>query len=573
MKTIINPIIINHNIMKCLGKDRNGDGCRNAHLCDSRFCKYHTYMNDYTDEMLAALQLCTGCKKMYWFDGPIKTCDKCRNRRKDLRVIASEKVVHCGKEGCKNKHSAENAYCKLHQICLFIDETTALGKKICRNYVRGCRAQLNHDYEYLRCSECLEKERKRDKEKRSVVTTEIVDGKKQCSVCCVFKPTGEYIGANNKETKTCAHCRAEFIKQNEKRDKEHVRELDRKNSKKPERIATKNEWVENNYEKVALKWMNYRQRKIDENGIEEFLKKSAEYAAKWRENNPEKVKEINEYRVQNLHYKYDEYRRKSDNYRLCFELSYEEFESIVKMPCYYCGIIQDKGFNGVDRQDQQNGYTIVNSVSCCRMCNFMKGAVDNITFLHRVEHILTHNNLIVGEKYYPDAFHSHNGSSYLMYKHGAEERNYNFEITLEEYNKLIMENCYICGKPSDETHKNGIDRFDNDIGYTTANVNACCGQCNFMKKDIEYDVFLYQLQKIYECSSKKEMVKPSVCIVNILTPNTNKKSKTELAEEAKLRKQKQREELRARYGDEEYKKMRAAEIAKYRADKKKNKDT
>jgi hypothetical protein len=93
-----------------------------------------------------------------------------------------------------------------------------------------------------------------------------------------------------------------------------------------------------------------------------------------------------------------------------------------------------------------------------------------------------------------------------------------------------------------------------------------------MKKDIEYDVFLYQLQKIYECSSKKEMINPSVCIVNMLTPNVNKKTKVELSEEAKVRKQKQREELRARYGDEEYKKMRAAELAKYRADKKKIKD-
>jgi hypothetical protein len=93
-----------------------------------------------------------------------------------------------------------------------------------------------------------------------------------------------------------------------------------------------------------------------------------------------------------------------------------------------------------------------------------------------------------------------------------------------------------------------------------------------MKKDIEYDVFMYQLQKIYECASNKEMVKPSVCIVNMLTPNANKKTKTELIEEAKVRKQKQRDELRARYGDEEYKKIRAAELAKYRAEKKKNKD-
>ena len=558
--------------MKCLSKDRNGNNCRTTHLCDSRFCKNHQYMNNYTDIMLEALQLCKGCKKMYWFEGDIKTCDKCRDRGKETRQEASINVIKCGKEGCDNKRSIENAYCGLHQVCLFVDETAALGKKLCRNYVRGCRTQLDADYERVRCPDCLEKERERDKAKRSVVSTEIVDGRKQCSVCCGFKPVEEYVGANNQETKTCAHCRSEFIKQNEKRDKEHVRELDRKNSKKPERIATKNEWIENNYEKVALKWMNYRQRKIEENGTEAYLKKVSDYVKLWRDNNPEKVKEMNEDRVQNLPYKYDEYRRKSENYRQCFELSYEEFESIVKMPCYYCGIIQDKGFNGIDRQDQQSGYTLTNSVSCCRMCNFMKGAVDNITFLHRIEHILTHNSLIVDGKHYPDAFHSHIGQSYIKYKLGAEKRNYTFEITFEEYNKLIMENCYICGKPSDETHKNGIDRFDNDIGYTTENVNACCGQCNYMKKDIEYDVFLYQLQKIYECSSKKEMINPSICIVNMLTPNVNKKTKVELVEEAKLRKQKQREELRARYGDEEYKKMRAAELAKYRAEKKKNKD-
>jgi len=529
-------------------------------------------MNDYTNTMLDALQLCRGCKKMYWFEGDIKTCDKCRDRGKETRSEASTRVIPCGKEGCDNKRSVENAYCGLHQVCLFVDETTALGKKLCRNYVRGCRTQLDADYERVRCPDCLEKERERDKEKRYVVSTEVIDGRKQCSVCCGFKPVEDYISINNQETKTCSHCRADFRKQNEKRDKEHVRELDRINSKKPERIAVKNEWIDNNYEKVALRWMNYRQRKIEENGAEAYLKKVSDYVKLWRDNNPEKVKEINRLSMENINYAYSDYKKCAVASRHCFELSYEQFESIVKMPCYYCGIIQDKGFNGIDRQDQQKGYTIINGVSCCRMCNFMKGAVDNITFLHRVEHILTHNSLITGGKNYPDAFHNHKGSCYSMYKYCAEKRNYTFEITLEEYDKLITENCYICGKPSDETHKNGLDRFDNDVGYTIANVNACCGQCNFMKKNIEYDVFMYQLQKIYECSSKKEMVKPTVYIVNMLTPNVNKKTKVERVEEAKVRKQKQREELRARYGDEEYKKMRAAELAKYRAEKKKNKD-
>jgi len=346
-----------------------------------------------------------------------------------------------------------------------------------------------------------------------------------------------------------------------------VRELDRINSKKPERVAAKRTWTDANPEKVVLKTLNYRGRQHNENQ-EEYLKRNAETMANWRENNPEKMKEMNEQRVLNIRYKFDEYRRKSKNYRQSFELSFEEFEILIKTPCFYCGIVQEKGFNGIDRMDQTQGYIIENCASCCIMCNFMKGAVDNISFLQRVEHILKRNSLIVGGNYYPAAFQNHESGSYLIYKRGAEERGYSFEITLEEFNAIILENCYICGKNTDETHTNGLDRFDNEVGYTIDNVNACCGECNFMKKDTEYDVFMEQLHKIYDCSSQKEMAKPTVTVTNILSPNANKKTKAELTEEAKLRKQKQRKNARDRYGNEEYNKIRAAEIAMYRTSKK-----
>ena len=58
--------------------------------------------------------------------------------------------------------------------------------------------------------------------------------------------------------------------------------------------------------------------------------------------------------------------------------------------------------------------------------------------------------------------------------------------------------------------------------------------------------------------------KPSKNIVK----NTNKKTPEEKREQARLRKQKQREELRAKYGDEEYKQMKAKELADYRKSKK-----
>ena len=52
-----------------------------------------------------------------------------------------------------------------------------------------------------------------------------------------------------------------------------------------------------------------------------------------------------------------------------------------------------------------------------------------------------------------------------------------------------------------------------------------------------------------------------------IVANTNKKTDEEKREEARLKKQRQRAELKERYGDEEYKKIRATEHAAYRKNK------
>lgn len=69
--------------MKCLAKDRNNESCRNKQINPTFFCKFHQYMCDYTPDMLTNLQLCKGCKKMYYFEnGEIKTCNHCKTRDK-----------------------------------------------------------------------------------------------------------------------------------------------------------------------------------------------------------------------------------------------------------------------------------------------------------------------------------------------------------------------------------------------------------------------------------------------------------------------------------------------------------
>lgn len=520
----------------CKGKDRNGDSCRNY---GNPYCNYHSYLSEYTDAQLQQLKLCKGCNK--WRDFPNKQCTSCASRGKEIREKAKTNIVLCKSEGCTFKKSDENNYCGKHQLCVFVDECKEDGVRPCAKYLIGCRMRLTSYYKFKSCQECLEKEREIDNAKRSAVSGEIINGQKQCSVCCKFKPMDNY-----SDTKTCKSCRDEFKKQDAKRDKEHVRELERIASQKPERKAVKNEWKENNYDKVVMYNLDYRGRQHNENQ-EEYLKRNAETMAKWRENNPEKVKENNENRLKNIKVQYYNYKYKSNKYRLKFELSLEQFDTIVKMPCYYCGIIQDKGFNGIDRMDQTQGYVYENCASCCKVCNFLKGSVDNISFLQRVEHILTKNSMITNGNYYPNAFANHKKNTYSEYRNSALSRNYIFELSREQFDSLIKENCYICGKISNETHTNGIDRFNNDIGYTIENANSCCGECNFMKNDMEYDKFFEQLKKIFAYSSKKEMIKPSVYVINAINPVSNKMNKNEVKEYQDQQRQIKRQNIREKY--------------------------
>ena len=555
---------------KCSAIDRNLKGCRCNAINDTSFCKKHDYMVDYTEEMLSNLQICSGCKKSYYIpDG--KTCSSCRNRGKQNKQVSRENVVLCANDKCVFKRSEENKYCQKHQICIFVDETVAMDKKVCKNYVRGCRSQLDLDYQYIRCQSCLEKEREQERNRRAnTKNNKNTDTHQTCSTCCQELENSLFVGVNGGNTKTCKNCRERNRIQDQTRDKEHRNELDRIASKKPERKEVKQQWNENNYEKVAMKSMNYRQRQI-ETDVEEYLNKNAENAKQWRENNPEKVKNNNQNKINNINLQYGVYSRCAGDKNLDFEISQEEFNKIVKEPCHYCNIIQERGFNGVDRLDSNAGYVLDNCVSCCKTCNFMKCSLSADVFLKRIEHILTYNNKING-RYFPEEYSSYSAASYNEYKRRANNKSLLFELTNDEYVELIAGNCYLCGRDGSDDLTNGIDRIDNNLGYIMSNVKPCCGSCNYIKKDMELTELFNKMTEIFlKCKIKVETVtivnktcKPSKNIVK----NTNKKTPEEIRENARIRKQQQRERLKEMYGDEEYKKKKAQEIADYRKSKK-----
>lgn len=76
-------------------------------------------------------------------------------------------------------------------------------------------------------------------------------------------------------------------------------------------------------------------------------------------------------------------------------LTKDEFRKLTKSKCFYCGNFPktirtnsngNSGytFNGIDRRDNSLGYTIENSVPCCKNCNYMKRKVSEDSFIKHI---------------------------------------------------------------------------------------------------------------------------------------------------------------------------------------------
>jgi hypothetical protein len=97
------------------------------------------------------------------------------------------------------------------------------------------------------------------------------------------------------------------------------------------------------------------------------------------------------------------------------------------------------------------------------------------------------------------------------YKHGC--------LSYEVWRNLIKERCYICGsmpqkweynyKPQYHNRYvsvniNGIDRFDNDIGYTVENSRPCCSICNHNKSDMSFDHYVQHCRKVIDYQGESD---------------------------------------------------------------------
>jgi hypothetical protein len=91
---------------------------------------------------------------------------------------------------------------------------------------------------------------------------------------------------------------------------------------------------------------------------------------------------------------------------------------------------------------------------------------------------------------------------YKTYAKSANSRNIEWAISEEEFAAIVKQPCYLCGIATDDTNKNGIDRFENRTGYQFDNCRSCCGHCNLMKRDIPYEIIIKKASIIADCSAE-----------------------------------------------------------------------
>ena len=84
---------------------------------------------------------------------------------------------------------------------------------------------------------------------------------------------------------------------------------------------------------------------------------------------------------------------------------------------------------------------------------------------------------------------------YSRMRRDTKVRNITLEITLEDFTEIVSKPCEYCGE---EKERRGIDRKDNTLGYTKENSASACKICNYMKKTMTVQDFLYHVKKIAE---------------------------------------------------------------------------
>lgn len=345
------------------------------------------------------------------------------------------------------------------------------------------------------CIHCREKCNKAEEQKKQ----KCEDIQNFCKTCKTQYDNSDEFKEGNKVFKTCSKCRIQNRKLEANRGKRNRTEYYQSEKYK---TAKKNKILNNTQEEEKKRKAKNREytkihRQKKKENDPEYYTKNAKRARDYRNTHPEIKTNYNDNRRINMNNKFKTYTDYAKRKNINFNISQQEFNDIIKQSCYYCNTQQFRTLNGITRINTEECYISSNVIPCCSTCNYMKYNHTEETFLLLIITILSYQNLIENKEFNYEHNKDINGVYYAKYKNRANNKEFIFELSYQEFNQICESPCYLCGKENSSTHKNGIDRIDNTKGYTLDNCKSCCGVCNKLKKDIPLDLFLKKLQEIY----------------------------------------------------------------------------
>ena len=391
---------------------------------ENGYCGRHQRIKQYDDGIAIGTIWCRfffrGCSDTVTLAGT--ACTTCKET---LRIDKPR----CNHEGCNRTAKQEEKYCGKHDRDKYRDQEKELGICYC-DINRGCFNLCEEGRSS--CESCLEKAREEDnkryaarKEIHQVINSVHKSQPPQQLCCYCGKDFTPFITNNHKTSQACVDCNA------------HQRKHD---MQRKDRV------------------INYAQRKASH--------AEAHYA---------------------------EYIRSATKRTIEFLLSFLEFKSIVCQPCFYCGTVTAGESIGIDRFDNTKGYTVDNCRSCCDTCNRMKWTFHPLFFIEKCK-------ILAGKPADPEFFqkweiyYNSTPSIYSQYRNDAIKRGYEFALTRENFAKIAAKQCYMCNYEG----ITGIDRKDNNIGYTLTNCMSCCWSCNMSKADIDYSKVIQTAHMVAE---------------------------------------------------------------------------
>ena len=276
----------------------------------------------------------------------------------------------------------------------------------------------------------------------------------------------------------------------------------------PEGFATKR----NAYEKVRMSNPETRGRHNEDNQKSKKKRNAdpdrhADYLTKRRKHDNARYRDDEAYRekckqrrnrvlgTRFSHYKTDAQRRARP---IPFELTQKEAFSFFQQDCFYCGEPSTPELlTGIDRVDNAKGYTVANSVAACGTCNLIKHADTWEDIKRHLEAIVACS--IVGDTTHSAPYNPRGCDESIVQRrarirHRGPKRGYEVTLTDQEMKDRFLSNCVYCNARPHPL--NGIDRVDNEQGYTPRNSVPCCSICNRMKHAMTKEVFLAHVEKI-----------------------------------------------------------------------------